>query len=141
MLEKLKSMYTDAVGLPSKQIVPTVGLNIAKLEACDSKLVMWDLGGQIGLRAIWDKYYPEAHSLVFVVDGSCESQDARETFEHLLSHRDLGSIPVLVLANKSDIAGPGGTSSIQLDYQNVLSQSNRPSKVLSSCAHSGEGLR
>jgi ADP-ribosylation factor related protein 1 len=142
LLEKLKSLYTDAVGLPSKQIVPTVGLNIAKLEACGSKLVIWDLGGQKGLRSIWEKYYAEAHALVFVVDGGFESQDSRDTLQRILSNRKLDGAPVLVLANKSDLAGAGVTLSIRKQVESLLSQSSaRTSKVLSACAHSGEGLR
>lgn len=138
----MKSLYTGAVGLPSAQIVPTVGLNIAKLEACDSKLVIWDLGGQKGLRSIWEKYYAEAHALVFVVDGSAESQDSRDTLQRILSNRELEGAPVLVLANKSDLAGAGGTLSVREPLENMLSQSStRASKILSACAHSGEGLR
>ena len=142
LLEKLKSLYTDAVGLPSKQIVPTVGLNIAKLEACDSKLIIWDLGGQKGLRSIWEKYYAEAHAVVFVIDGSEDSQDSRDTLQRLLTDAELDGAPVLVMANKSDLAGgAGGTDSIRKDYEDLLAQSSRTSKVLSACAHSGEGLR
>ena len=37
---------TDFEGLPQSQILPTVGLNIARAEAFGSKLVFWDLGGQ-----------------------------------------------------------------------------------------------
>ena len=143
VLEKLKSLYTDAAGLPPAQIVPTVGLNIAKLEACDSKLVIWDLGGQKGLRSIWEKYYAEAHAVVYVVDGSVESEDSRDTLQRILSNRDLEGAPVLVMANKIDLAdGAGSTLSISHQFESLLAQqSSITSKVLSACAHSGEGLR
>lgn len=52
------------------QVLPTVGLNIARFEAYGSPLVFWDLGGQAGLRSIWDKYYGESHALLFVVDAT-----------------------------------------------------------------------
>ena len=41
-----------------------VGLNIGRAEALGAKLVFWDLGGQVGLRTIWEKYYGEAHAVV-----------------------------------------------------------------------------
>lgn len=41
-----------------------MGLNIGRAEALGAKLVFWDLGGQVGLRTIWEKYYGEAHAVV-----------------------------------------------------------------------------
>ena len=70
---------------------------VAKVELPSCRLVFWDLGGQVrlaifsraaivirsddarfccfqsGLRSIWDKYYREADSVVFVIDCSEES--------------------------------------------------------------------
>lgn len=34
------------------------------------QLVFWDLGGQSGLRSIWDKYYAESNAVLYVVDAS-----------------------------------------------------------------------
>lgn len=47
LLEKLKTLYSDFEGLPPDRIVPTVGLNIGRIEAHKSKLIFWDLGGQV----------------------------------------------------------------------------------------------
>lgn len=40
-------MYSNSEGLPPDRIVPTVGLNIGRVEASNAKLVFWDLGGQV----------------------------------------------------------------------------------------------
>ncbi len=32
--------------------------------------VFWDVGGQVGLRSIWDHYYGEADGLAFVIDAT-----------------------------------------------------------------------
>jgi ADP-ribosylation factor related protein 1 len=54
---------------PAK-IMPTVGLNVGRVEAHGASLVFWDLGGASSLRGIWEKYYGETHGLVFVVDAA-----------------------------------------------------------------------
>ncbi|KAK8965366.1 hypothetical protein KSP40_PGU001994 [Platanthera guangdongensis] len=46
LLEKLKAIYLNSEGLPPDRIVPTVGLNIGRIEVSNAKLVLWDLGGQ-----------------------------------------------------------------------------------------------
>ncbi|CAN1158849.1 Protein WHAT'S THIS FACTOR 9, mitochondrial [Linum perenne] len=105
LLEKLKTVYSNSEGIPPDRIVPTVGLNIGRLEVANSKLVFWDLGGQIGLRSIWEKYYEEAHAVVFVIDAASPSrfEDAKSALEKVLRHDDLQGAPLLVMANKQDL--------------------------------------
>nr|CAB3454989.1 unnamed protein product [Digitaria exilis] len=52
LLEKLKSIFLKEDGLPHDRIVPTVGLNIGRIEDANVKLVFWDLGGQRKLSAM-----------------------------------------------------------------------------------------
>ncbi|CAI9092191.1 OLC1v1027376C1 [Oldenlandia corymbosa var. corymbosa] len=106
LLEKLKSQYSNLEGLPPDRIVPTVGLNIGRIEVSNTKLVFWDLGGQPGLRSIWEKYYEEAHAVVYVVDAACPSrfEDSKSALEKVLRHEDLQGAPLLILANKQDLA-------------------------------------
>jgi ADP-ribosylation factor related protein 1 len=47
LLEKLKSIYLKGEGLPHDRVVPTVGLNIGRIEDANLKLVFWYLGGQV----------------------------------------------------------------------------------------------
>ncbi|KAI0503803.1 hypothetical protein KFK09_014746 [Dendrobium nobile] len=114
LLEKLKSIYLNSEGLPPDRIVPTVGLNIGRVEASNAKLVFWDLGGQIGLRTIWEKYYEEAHAVVFVIDASCPAsfEDSKSALEKVLRNDDLRGAPLLILANKQDL--PEAVSSEEL---------------------------
>uniref|UniRef100_A0A1D1XUY0 ADP-ribosylation factor-related protein 1 n=1 Tax=Anthurium amnicola TaxID=1678845 RepID=A0A1D1XUY0_9ARAE len=107
LLEKLKSLYSNLEGLPPDRIVPTVGLNIGRLEVSNTKLVFWDLGGQVGLRTIWEKYYEEAHAVIYVIDATCPSrfEDSKSALEKVLRHEDLRGAPVLILANKQDLPG------------------------------------
>ncbi|KAF5195170.1 Adp-ribosylation factor [Thalictrum thalictroides] len=107
LLEKLKALYSNLEGLPPDRIVPTVGLNIGRIEASKEKLVFWDLGGQVGLRTIWEKYYEEAHAVIYVIDAACPSrfEDSKSALEKILRHQDLLGAPLLIVANKQDLAG------------------------------------
>ncbi|CAH9111916.1 unnamed protein product [Cuscuta europaea] len=106
LLEKLKSQFLNIEALPPDRIVPTVGLNIGRVEVSNSKLVFWDLGGQPGLRSIWEKYYEEAHAVLFVIDAACPSrfEDAKSALEKVLRHEELQGAPLLILANKQDLS-------------------------------------
>ena len=70
LLERIKTKYTDAPGLEPDKIMSTVGLNVARAESMNAQLMFWDLGGQPGLRSIWDKYYADSHGLIYVVDAA-----------------------------------------------------------------------
>lgn len=66
----LQELCTGEPGLDPQSIVPTVGLNVGRLEAHHALLLFWDLGGAAGLRSIWDKYYADSHALIYVVDST-----------------------------------------------------------------------
>eukprot|EP01089_Gocevia_fonbrunei_P007524 TRINITY_DN18689_c0_g1_i1.p1 TRINITY_DN18689_c0_g1~~TRINITY_DN18689_c0_g1_i1.p1 ORF type:complete len:210 (-),score=39.14 TRINITY_DN18689_c0_g1_i1:30-659(-) len=106
LLERLKKQYgtkqqKESIFAPER-IAPTVGLNIGRIEVSRRiRLVFWDLGGQIGLRSIWEKYFDETHALVYVIDsGDIERlEETKDTFYKILKELD---VPVLILANKQD---------------------------------------
>ncbi|CAM6101290.1 unnamed protein product [Calypogeia fissa] len=142
LLEKLKTLYSDFEGLPPDRIVPTVGLNIGRIEAHKSKLIFWDLGGQLGLRTIWEKYFEEAHAVLYVVDAASETrlEDAKSAFEKVLRHEDLQGAPVLIFANKQDL--PGAASAEELGRQLHLKElDSRESNVMAISAYDGSGIR
>lgn len=93
--------------------MPTVGLNIGRVddpgERC--KLVLWDLGGQKGLRVIWDKYFEEAHAVVWLVDRGEPGRtgESRDELRKVLQSSELSGAPLLVLANGRD--GDAGMAS------------------------------
>lgn len=43
---------------------------------------------QLGLRSIWEKYYEEAHAVVFVIDAACPSrfEDSKSALGIYLSY-------------------------------------------------------
>nr|KAJ0200759.1 hypothetical protein LSAT_V11C600311120 [Lactuca sativa] len=97
LLEKLKTQYSNLEGLPPDRIVPTVGVNIVRIETLNTK--------PFGLRSIWEKYYEEENVVIFVVDASCPSrfEDFKFVIEKLLMHEDLQGALLIILANKQDL--------------------------------------
>ena len=69
-----------------------------------AEFTFWDLGGQAALRALWAKYYEEAHGLVYVVDSEDAERlgESRRVLHEVVQDEALRSAPVLVLANKQD---------------------------------------
>lgn len=70
---------------------------------------------QAGLRSIWEKYYAEAHAVMYVVDGEAAGRvdEARGALQRALASRELDGAPVLIVANKSDIAGAEVGAAVQ----------------------------
>ncbi len=80
---------------------------MAKVDIEKAKMIFWDVGGQVSLRALWDKYYGDAHALVFVFDG-CDPDrlpEAQRELERLLHDPELADAPLLLMANKQDVPG------------------------------------
>ncbi|KAJ4772209.1 ADP-ribosylation factor-related protein 1 [Rhynchospora pubera] len=142
LLEKLKSIYSKIEGLPPDRILPTVGLNIARIDASNAKLVFWDLGGQVGLRTIWEKYYEEAHAIIYVIDASSPNSfhDARSALEKVLRHRDLQGAPLLILANKQDVAEAVSAEELER-YLDLKDLDERPYVFQSVSAYEGTGIK
>eukprot|EP01035_Chromulina_nebulosa_P024542 gene24542-31962_t len=70
-LEKIKGKFGNNLHpIPPERIPPTIGMNLAKITYSGTQVVIWDLGGQIKMRNMWEKYYDDANAIVFVVDAS-----------------------------------------------------------------------
>jgi len=105
LLEQIKVIFNHNQPSDPNRLVPTVGLNIGRIEIDNCKMILWDLGGQWSLRSIWDKYYSECHALIYVVDSTDTKRfsEAKSTLNLLLDNQELKEVPVLLLANKQDL--------------------------------------
>ncbi|KAI5288326.1 ADP-ribosylation factor protein 3 [Ascosphaera aggregata] len=56
--------------------VPTIGQNVATITLPDMYVKIWDIGGQMTMRRIWQSYYSSCHAIIFVVDSSDVGEDA-----------------------------------------------------------------
>jgi len=84
-----------------------VGMNLGKIEACGAKIRLMDLGGQVKMRPLWERYYNGIHAITFVLDVSptCEVSklmEARAFYRCMRDDESLRNVPILIFANKMD---------------------------------------
>lgn len=108
LLEQLKRI-TKQPALPLHKIKPTVGLNsdcytVARIETEHAQYVLWDLGGQEGIRSLWRNYFPDAYAIVYVIDASDRDRllETKKVYEWVRSVEGLKHLPMRVLLNKHD---------------------------------------
>ncbi|KAI9730056.1 MAG: ADP-ribosylation factor protein 3 [Cirrosporium novae-zelandiae] len=70
-LEQVKRLYLPSQSQStSHKTVPTVGQNVSTIPLQDMYLKIWDVGGQMTLRKLWQSYYSSCHAIVFIIDSS-----------------------------------------------------------------------
>ena len=106
---------------------------VATIESEDVRVVIWDVGGHVrfllilevqkSMRSMWSKYYRDCHGVIFLIDSSDPDRfkevkdELRLCFVVLLfigdlaSNTDLEDLPILICANKQDLAVLAGGSS------------------------------
>jgi ADP-ribosylation factor related protein 1 len=88
-------------------------------------LTCWDLGGQTALRPLWQRYFVDAHVIVFIVDASSPHRLAESATVLEGIAGDVSGIPILVLANKQDQADAMALADIK-DVLNPIIQQIDP---------------
>ncbi|KAK2861121.1 hypothetical protein FQN49_004521 [Arthroderma sp. PD_2] len=79
LLSQIKALFIPAADgqtqTVSAKTVPTVGQNVSTISLPDMYLKIWDIGGQISMRGLWQSYYSSCHAIVFVVDSADVGDD------------------------------------------------------------------
>jgi len=118
------------------------GFNIKSLQHDGFKLNMWDIGGQKAIRPYWRNYFEDIHALIYVIDSTDERRldETGEELSLLLEEEKLSAVPVLVFANKQDLATalPSKQIAELLNLQNIR---DRAWQIQACSAKRGEGLR
>ena len=159
--EQVKSLFVANAPEPKLKTVPTVGQNVSTITLPDMYLKLWDVGGQLSLRNLWQSYYSSCHAIVFIIDstdigdGSLGQHDdnaggrldeCRLVLEDVLQHSDTEGVPLLILANKQDrddcveiIKIKEGL--VKRVMEGEKGGSIRDSRVLAMSALTGDGVR
>jgi small GTP-binding protein len=121
--------------------IPTIGFNVETMEYKNLSMLMWDIGGQDKIRALWKHYYTGADALIFVVDCCDRSriEEVKEEIAKLLIDDELKGCPILIYANKQDLNGAMSPSEVtELLEMNKLK--DRKWVVQGAAAVEGRGL-
>ncbi|NWW80760.1 ARL14 protein, partial [Climacteris rufus] len=123
--------------------VPTVGFNVDMIEAeKDFTLTFWDVGGQKKMRELWSNFLDDTDGLLYVVDSADKRrlEEARREFALVLKEESIQNVPVVVLANKQDLAGALNAEEVTRRLRMQKHCSDRNWYVQPCCALTGEGL-
>lgn len=94
------------IGANPYTVTPTRGFGTRIVEIDSIEFNIYDIGGQKSLRSHWEDYFDSASGIVWVID----SADKRRMYEtglelaNLLQHEKIRNVPILILANKQDLA-------------------------------------
>ncbi|XP_060094289.1 ADP-ribosylation factor-like protein 3 [Heteronotia binoei] len=123
-------------------ITPTQGFNIKSVHSHGFKLSVWDIGGQRAIRAYWKKYLVSTDILIYVIDSADQKrfEETGQELSELVEEDNLIGVPLLVFANKQDLA----TASLAADIAEGLrlhTYRDRPWQIQACSAISGEGVQ
>ncbi|XP_076465321.1 ADP-ribosylation factor-like protein 15 [Babylonia areolata] len=126
------------------KVEPTIGFSIKAVLFDDCILDVKELGGGEKVRPYWDRYYQVFQGIIFVVKstGSAEElETAKQELVKALNHPQLKTLPLLLLANYSDVEGARSAEEITalLDLEKEVGDS-RHWQVRSCNIHDKEGL-
>eukprot|EP01134_Creolimax_fragrantissima_P002644 CFRG2644T1 len=145
LVERFKATFNrNYRGFRPDTITQTIGLNVARLELGNVRLVLWDLGGQSDLHSIWEKYYAEAHGIIFVIDASDKQalDQSRHAYNKMLQNEDLADVPLLILVNKLDLPDPVPLADINAQFSTFASAiGDRPARVHPISAMTGDNVK
>lgn len=97
---------------------PTIGSNVEEVRHNNVRFQVWDLGGQESLWSSWDTYYAGTQGVIYVVDASDETNAlvSKMEFLNMTNHAELQDVPILVLANKSDLPTAQSVPEISVSF-------------------------
>ncbi|TWW54971.1 ADP-ribosylation factor-like protein 3 [Takifugu flavidus] len=119
-----------------------IGFNIKSVASHGMKLNVWDIGGQRKIRPFWKKYLENTDLLIYVID-SADKKRFEETgleLSELIDEENLKGVPVLIFANKQDLATASPASEIA-EGLNLHTYRDRQWQIQACSAVSGEGVQ
>lgn len=123
-----KTTFVNVIscGKFNEDMIPTVGFNMRKVTKGNVVIKVWDIGGQPRFRSMWERYCRGVNCILYMVDAADHDkiEASRNEFHNLLDKPQLAGIPVLVLANKRDVAGAMDEREV-IDKMNLSSVQDR----------------
>jgi small GTP-binding protein len=84
-----------------------IGFNIESVGHKNININAWDIGGRMKIKKLERHYYQGANGLIFVIDSYDKERlpEIKDLIEQYSEEDELKDLPVLIFANKQDIAG------------------------------------
>ncbi|XP_042663481.1 ADP-ribosylation factor-like protein 13A isoform X2 [Tyto alba] len=100
------SVIMDIERALAGEVLPVAQPGQTRLRVDRFEVTLVDLPGGQRSRSAWRSHYSGAHGLLFVLDSSdlARIEEARKVLSRVLSHPDVSGKPILLLANKQDVA-------------------------------------
>ncbi|NXU52052.1 AR13A protein, partial [Turnix velox] len=100
------SVIMDIERALSGEMLPTPRPDQTSLRVDRFEVTLVDLPGGQRSRSAWRGHYSSAHGFLFVLDSSdlARMDEVRKVLSRVLSHPDVSGKPILLLANKQDVA-------------------------------------
>ena len=98
------------------KVAPTFGFEIKTVRYRDFRLDFWDIGGQKSIRPYWQNCFEQTDAVMWVVDSTDIQRlpACRQELFELMTQSRLHFIPLLVLANKQDLAAAKEKAEIEM---------------------------
>ncbi|CAL4164434.1 unnamed protein product [Meganyctiphanes norvegica] len=132
--------------------IPTIGLNVERVDHGDLHLEIWDIGyggGKLGPH--WRQHFHGASGIIWVVDAADPEEpfdpkespcifghSCQELWDYVLSAPECSGLPLLVLANKLDL--PNTTNIKEIADALKLSMCVQPYHIIGCSAITEEGI-
>ncbi|KAK9820194.1 hypothetical protein WJX72_007347 [[Myrmecia] bisecta] len=125
----------------TEDVAPTVGFAVEKFSVLKTKLTVMDMSGQQRYQPLWECYYQDVQGVIFVADAADKHSlaTASDVLWGLLGNADLAASPLLIYANKMDLAHAVPASDIAV-LMDLASITDRPWQIAPSSAATGEGV-
>ncbi|KAL4433169.1 hypothetical protein ABPG74_010864 [Tetrahymena malaccensis] len=123
------------------QNIPTIGFNVEQVEYKNLKLTIWDFSGRLKFQNMWLNYLQGFDALIYVLDSADTErmEESKQALETIIQSSDMADIPVLILANKQDIATMN-VSEISNKLQMHTIKGIGDWFIQGCCAQNGEGI-
>ena len=132
----LKSLSREEI----QHVMPTQGFNVKTLTTGNLKFNVWDLGGQKAIRQHWKNFYEKLDCIIYVIDSSdrIRMEECADELQGLLEEDKLAGVPLLIFANKQDLAHALPADEIE-DMLNLSMINDRAWNIAACSATESEG--
>jgi small GTP-binding protein len=99
--------YKTNIFFTPLQTIGTYNEIVRPSHAKDLKFNIYDLSGEKNKRVVWCTFFNDCDALIYMIDANDRARfhESITEFRNILKDRKMHGIPILILANKQDLAG------------------------------------